>query len=746
MLLVAVLVLLAISDLVVGVSNDAVNFLNSAIGSHSAPFWVIMIIASAGILFGATFSEGMMEVARKSIFHPEMFSFKEIMVIFLAVMLTDIILLDTFNTLGLPTSTTVSIVFELLGAAVAVAVLKMTSAGEDSINAYINSGKALAIIAGILLSVVVAFSFGTIVQFLVRLLFSFNYEKSYKYFGAFWGGIAISAITYFILIKGSKGASFMTADAKEFIKTNTFTIILYSFLIWTSFLALLQFVFKLNILKIIVLVGTFALAMAFAGNDLVNFIGVPLAGMRSFDIWQSSGEGANEFMMTALSEKIKTETLYLLIAGIVMVITLWFSKKARSVSATELNLSKQGGEYEQFEANEISRVVVRFSIKLSRGISYIMPKSMEKSIQRRFMKPQKANKNVEPAFDLVRASVNLTLASILISLATSFKLPLSTTYVTFMVGMGTSLADGAWGRDSAVYRVSGVVTVITGWFFTAFIAFSVAFLVAITVSLTNLYATPVLLILAVFLLIRSKKAHDKKEADTTKILEISKEEEEVIDINDKCRTDVVARLSDISSIYSRILPYVKDGNRKKLKKLNAELNNVNKSIKKSKDAVNVVICDLNEDSIDTGHYYVQVLDYLRETAHALTFIVKPFYEHFDNEHRGFTKNQISSLRKLSEKVQELLQIILDRIENSKFDDIDNILEMSQDILKQCKETRIDQIKRIKKSLVGTKNSIVFFNSVAETKNMVLFSVNLLKSQRDFVIYQDNHDAAISEIS
>ncbi len=746
MLLVAVLILLAISDLVVGVSNDAVNFLNSAIGSRSAPFWVIMIIASAGILFGATFSEGMMEVARKSIFHPEMFSFNEIMVIFLAVMLTDIILLDTFNTLGLPTSTTVSIVFELLGAAVAVAVLKITNQGEDSINAYINSAKALAIISGILLSVVIAFTIGSIVQFLVRLLFSFNYDKSYKRFGAFWGGIAISAITYFILIKGAKGASFMTDEAKEFIKANTATIIACSFVIWTILLAILQFIFKLNILKIIVLVGTFALAMAFAGNDLVNFIGVPLAGMRAFDIWSSSGVSPDNMMMEALGQKFRTETLYLLIAGIIMVITLWLSKKARSVSATELNLSKQGGEYEQFEANEVSRVVVRYSIAVSNMVSYMVPTKVRNKVVKRFYPVAKPKDNSEPAFDLVRASVNLTLASILISLATSFKLPLSTTYVTFMVGMGTSLADGAWGRDSAVYRVSGVVTVITGWFFTAFIAFSAAFIVALILSVSNLYATPLLLALAIFILIRSKIIHNRQEAETTKILAMTKEEKPTIDLNEKCRTDVAARLNSLTDVFRRTFVYVKEADRKKLKKLNAELEALNKSIKKSKDEVNIVVSDLNEDSIDTGHYYVQVWDYLRETAHALTFIVKPFYEHFDNQHRGFTKNQISTLFKLEKSVESLMNTILDKIEKSNFDDIDSIIKMSQNILLQCKEARIDQIKRIKKSIVGTKNSILYFNTIAETKNMVLFSVNLLKSQRDFVIYQNNHDAKIDVIS
>ncbi len=746
MLLVAVLVLLAISDLVVGVSNDAVNFLNSAIGSRSAPFWVIMIIASLGILFGATFSEGMMEVARKSIFHPEMFGFNEIMIIFLAVMLTDVILLDTFNTLGLPTSTTVSIVFELLGAAVAVAVLKITSSGEESMNAYINSGKALAIISGILLSVVAAFTVGTIVQFLVRLLFSFNYEKSYKYFGALWGGIAISAITYFILVKGAKGASFMTDDAKQFIHDNTWSIIAMSFVIWTVVLAFIQFVLKLNILKIIVLVGTFALAMAFAGNDLVNFIGVPLAGMKSFELWSSSGVAADSFMMDALSQKVKTPTLYLLIAGIIMVITLWLSKKARSVSATELNLSKQSDGYNQFEANDLSRVLVRMSIATSEKITGMFPKSVRKGISNRFKPMPKSKKEANPAFDLVRASVNLTLASILISLATSFKLPLSTTYVTFMVSMGTSLADGAWGRESAVYRVSGVLTVITGWFFTAFIAFSVAFLVAIVVSYTNLYAVPVILALAVFLLIRSKKVHSKQSKEKTKILETKQEEKEDVDLNEKCRTDVMERLEAITSIFNKTFTFVGKEDRKKLKKLNSELDKLNKNIKKSKDDVNIVISELNEDSIDTGHYYVQVWDYLRETAHALTFIVKPFYEHFDNQHRGLTKNQISTLNKINKKVNELLVEILDRIEKSNFDDIDNIVEKSQDILKLAKAARIEQIKRIKKSIVGTKNSILYFNTIAETKNMILFAVNLLKSQRDFVIYQKNHDAEIDVIS
>ena len=523
-LLVTVLILLAVSDLIVGVGNDAVNFLNSAIGSKSAPFWIIMIIASVGIMVGATFSEGMMEVARKSIFHPNMFSFKEIMVIFLAVMLTDIILLDTFNTFGLPTSTTVSIVFELLGAAVAMSIIKISHAeiDEAGVGDYINSGEALLIISGILLSVVVAFTVGSLIQFIVRIIFSFNYKKSYRNFGALWGGIAIAAITYFILIKGSSGAAFMSKETKEFIKQNTWTIIFGSFAIWTVILAILQFTAKVNILKVIVLVGTFALAMAFAGNDLVNFIGVPLAGLKSFQIWSVSGADASDFSMKVLADKVQTPPLYLLIAGIIMVITLWVSKKARTVTQTELNLSKQDEGYEKFESTAFSRFIVRQSLKLSKGISFVVPSKLIKAVEQRFIPKTIEDSDTSSSFDLVRASVNLTVSSILISFATSFKLPLSTTYVTFMVAMGTSLADGAWGRESAVYRVSGVATVIGGWFFTAFIAFTSAFLIALLVSWTSFYAVPVLLAIGIIILLKSKKVHKERE-QTDKTTKLEKE-------------------------------------------------------------------------------------------------------------------------------------------------------------------------------------------------------------------------------
>jgi len=738
-LLVVVLILLAISDLVVGVSNDAVNFLNSAIGSKSAPFWIIMIIASAGIMAGATFSEGMMEVARKGIFHPEMFGFNEIMIIFLAVMLTDIILLDTFNTLGLPTSTTVSIVFELLGAAVAISILKISNADDTNANIgeYINTGKALLIIAGILLSVVVAFTVGSLVQFLVRVVFSFNYKKTYRNFGAIWGGVAIAAITYFILVKGSKGAAFMSSDTKDFIKHNTWQIIGLSFVLWTILLAILQFLAKVNILKVIVLVGTFALAMAFAGNDLVNFIGVPLAGLESFNQWMDSGVSPADFSMGGLAAKVKTPTLYLLTAGIIMVITLWISKKARSVTATELNLSKQDHGYEKFEANSFSRFVVRQSLKVSNTLSFIVPQKVSKAIEERFIPKSKEDKDTSSAFDLVRASVNLTVASILISLATSFKLPLSTTYVTFMVAMGTSLADGAWGRESAVYRVSGVATVIGGWFFTAFMAFTAAFIVALLVSWTNFYAVPVLIAIAVIALIKSKRAHKVREEEDTKIINYEKEEKEDVDIKERCSINVVNTITRASEVFEKTINLVEIEDRKKLKKLSKEVDKLNKKTKSLKDGVDAVIIELQEDSIETGHYYVQVLDYLREIAHSLTFITRPIFEHFDNQHNGFTKEQNKELFEVNKQIQLLFKAILKIIKKNDFGNIEEQLKTQQEILDLLHVTRKHQIKRIKNAQVGTKNSVLFLSIVSETKNLLLFTINLLKAQRDFVIYQNN---------
>jgi len=743
-ILVVILFALAISDLIVGVSNDAVNFLNSAIGSKVAPRYVIMIIASVGILVGTTFSSGMMEVARKGIFHPDQFYFSEIMVIFLAVMLTDVVLLDVFNTLGLPTSTTVSIVFELLGSAVAVALIKIKHLGQTAgdLGQYINSGKALAIISGILLSVVVAFTVGSIVMYTTRLVFSFNYKKTFKYFGAIWGGIAITAITYFILIKGAKGSSFLTSDTTNWIKSNSSLIILYSFIGWTILLQFLYWIVRLDILKMIVLVGTFALAMAFAGNDLVNFIGVPLAGLKSFQAFIADpGSDPDGFLMVALTGKAKANTYLLLIAGMVMVITLWLSKKARKVTETELNLSRQSAGSERFGSSMLSRTIVRTAMDVSNVIGKITPKSMKSGIGKRFDDTEyreniKKHKDA-PSFDMVRASVNLTVASILISFATSMKLPLSTTYVTFMVAMGTSLADKAWGRESAVYRITGVVTVIGGWFMTAITAFTVAFIIALIISWGGIVAIAALVLLALFVVLRTHVSFHKKESEKLKVRRLADDELLNENIMNKCSLEVRNMLKSVILIFNDTIVGLTHEDRKSLKRVCKEVDDLNTDAKYLKNNVHNTLLKLQEEDGETGHYYVQVIDYLREMAHALSFISNPSFDHVDNNHKPLLKIQIDELNGFKDSVTELFDAIILTIEEKAFSNIPVLIEKQHHILDRLGSGRKNQIKRIKNEEAGTRNSILYLGILNEIKNFLLQSINLLKSQRDFVEYQLN---------
>ncbi|HAF29141.1 MAG TPA: phosphate permease [Bacteroidales bacterium] len=743
--LVVILFALAISDLIVGVSNDAVNFLNSAIGSKVAPRYVIMIIASLGILIGATFSSGMMEVARKGIFHPEQFYFSEIMVIFLAVMLTDVVLLDIFNTLGLPTSTTVSIVFELLGSAVAVALIKIQYLGQTvgDLNTYINSGKALAIISGILLSVVISFTVGAFVMYLTRLVFSFNYKKTFKYFGAIWGGIAITAITYFILVKGAKGSSFLSDATTDWININSNLIIIYSFIGWTILLQLLYWIAKLDILKMIVLVGTFALAMAFAGNDLVNFIGVPLAGLKSFQAFIANpGAEPDGFLMIALTGKAKANTVLLLIAGVVMVLTLWFSKKARKVTETEVNLSRQGAGSERFGSSMLSRTIVRAAMDISSVVNKITPKAVQKRIEKRFdsTEYQKKFKNIQdaPSFDMVRASVNLTVASILISFATSMKLPLSTTYVTFMVAMGSSLADKAWGRESAVYRITGVITVIGGWFMTAFVAFTFAFIIALVISWGGAIAIVAFVLIAFYTVIRMHLSFNKREAEDKKIKRLADEDLRTENIMTKCSLEVRNMLKSVVSVFNDTVVGLTNEDRKLLKKVCKEVEDLNTDAKYLKTNVHNTLLKLQEEEGETGHYYVQVIDYLREMAHALTFISYPGYDHIDNNHKPLLPAQIIELNELNEAVSDLFNNILITIDTNEFSNIPNLIEKQQVILDILKDCRKKQIKRIKHNEAGTRNSTLYLGILNEIKNFLLQSINLVKSQRDFVEYQMNN--------
>ncbi len=734
LVIVVILFLLAGSDLIVGVSNDAVNFLNSAIGSKVASFRVIMIVATVGILFGTLFSTGMMEVARKGIFNPGMFYFTEIMIIFMAVMITDVILLDAYNTAGLPTSTTVSIVFELLGAAVAMATIKIfLNDSPNQIGDFINSSKALAIISGILMSVGIAFTIGAIIQYLTRLAFSFNFKKRMKYIGAIWGGIAFAAMTYFILIKGAKGASFMSGDVKEWINMNSGMLILYSFFGWTIILQLLYWIFRINILKMIVLIGTFSLAMAFAGNDLVNFIGVPVAGFHAYESFVAGG--GNNVLMEVLggdSGKVATPFYFLLIAGIIMVLSLVFSRKARSVTKTELGLSRQNVGDERFKSNRISKLLVRGSINLSAGFERVLPASMIKGVQKQF-EPyiDKEEEKDPPMFDLVRASVNLTIASILIAFGTSLKLPLSTTYVTFMVAMGTSLADNAWGRESAVYRISGVFTVIGGWFLTAVSAFTVAFIMVYLFHYGELYAIFGMVIVVAYVIYRTHMHHRK-------VIEQSAEEEEIIDnlseenIATKSTNTIIDYLHIVIEEYGNFIDGIESENIKKLRKAKKNIDKITAKIKYLKDHIKVIVDKLREESTDTAYYFVEVVDYMREMLHSISFIIEPALEHVDNNHKPMLKEQIDELRELHKLHSQLLAEIIKSMETDDYNTQDVILKFSQQYLENIVRINKRQIKRLKNAEAGTKNSMLYLNIISESKHFVLKAVNLYKSHRDFI--------------
>jgi phosphate/sulfate permease len=727
-LIVAVLFILAISDLIVGVSNDAVNFLNSAIGSKAAKFQTILIIAAIGVLAGAVFSQGMMEVARKGIFHPGQFSFEEIMVLFLAVMMTDILLLDFFNTIGLPTSTTVSIVFELLGASVAIAIYKMAKSDVDTgLNTFINSDSAMLIIAGIFLSVIIAFTVGLIVMGIVRFMFSFNYIKSNKYWGGIWGGFAVTAILYFLLIKGAKGSNLITPESLDIIKSNTLLILLISFVGWTSLFQLLILFTRVNVLRITVLIGTFALAMAFAGNDLVNFIGVPIAGFKSFQAFQAVGGDPSTLMMSSLAEKVSTPLYFLIAAGLIMVITLRLSKKAKSVTATSLNLSRQGEGSERFESIGLARFIVRRTVEIGNYTKRITPGRFEKFRAARFDASLSSidNKKEKISFDLVRASVNLVVASILIAIGTSLKLPLSTTYVTFMVAMGTSLADGAWGRESAVYRITGVLTVIGGWFFTAFSAFSAAFIIATAVYFGKLPVIIALLAISIFIMLRTHAFHKKKAAEEEK-RESKRENESYQQILVDCDNEVKSSIIQVSKLLFLTYNSFAKEKLKELKSIKKQSKKLNKEIKEIKDSLPDTLKKFLESDIETGHFYVQVIDHLKETSNSLNHIVAPAYKHLDNNH-PLDQEQSKELKQFNDITNEFFNFAISMFQKKNFSKIEDLNKQKELVIYTVNDIIKNRIKILKKTQKGSKVSITYIDMLTETKNLILHIMELIKA-------------------
>ncbi|MEN8856528.1 MAG: inorganic phosphate transporter [Flavobacteriaceae bacterium] len=736
-LMLVALAVLAIVDLVVGVSNDAVNFLNSAIGSKAISIRNIMIIASVGVFFGAVTSSGMMEVARKGIFNPNMFMFQDIMFIFMAVMITDILLLDVFNTLGMPTSTTVSIVFELLGAAVAISLIKISANDAESLSAiweYINYEKASLIIFGILLSVVVAFSVGAIVQFISRLIYSFNFEKRASYINALFGGFAITAITYFIIIKGLKGTPFYK-DVKHLIEDNTSLIIAGSFIVWTLISQILIKVFKVNILKLIIGVGTFSLAMAFSGNDLVNFIGVPIAAWNSYEAWSVSGVEADAFSMGILAKKVPSNIWLLLLAGGIMVVTLWTSSKAKNVIDTGINLSRQGEGHEKFRPNPLSRIVVRASMRINTGLSYIVPKKTLAFVDSKFQKPVielPKDKTYElPAFDMVRASVNLIVAGILISIATSMKLPLSTTYVTFMVAMGTSLADRAWGRESAVYRVAGVINVVGGWFLTAITAFIAAAIVAYLIS-WDMIMIPILLVLVAVLIGRNTLKHRKKTKETKKKEYI--ERAELITINGVIEesADHIAEVAQrVNKLYTNVVNDLANHDLNKLRKTDKHVEKLNNEIDDLKDGVFYFIKSLDDTSVQASRFYILVLGYLQDVAQSISYISRASFKHVNNNHKNLKKGQLKDLKGIDNHLSDLLSKVSDTFTNRTFDDLDAVLVEKQELLSDVSDSIEKQVARIRAEESSPKNTTLYFSILLETQDLMSALMSLLQLYQEF---------------
>jgi phosphate/sulfate permease len=735
--IVIVLVLLGLAalDLVVGVANDAVNFLNSSIGSKVAPLWLILTVASVGVIIGSLFSTGMMEIARSGVFYPEKFTFASIMMLFLAVMITDVILLDVFNTFGLPTSTTVSLIFELLGAAVAVSLFTIWQNNEVvDLTQYINTGKALKIISGIFISVGISFAVGIIIMYLSRLIFSFHYDKSFRYIGAIWGGIALTAIAYFAILKGLKSTTLISKESLTYLDQHTWTILSYTFVGMTALMALLQHVFKVKILTIIILSGTAALALSFAGNDLVNFIGVFMAGLSSYEYAQefvAAGGNIDNLYMSRLSEAVVVDWRYLVGAGIIMVLALWFNKKSRSVTKTEVNLSRQGEGLEQFSSTGASRSLVRNALNIGRFVKYITPVKLTKFVGSRF-KPLEKKSPGDPSFDLIRASVNLTVAAMLISLGTSLKLPLSTTYVTFMVAMGTSLADRAWGRESAVYRITGVLTVISGWFLTAFVAFTVSALIAFALMYGGIYAIIGLILLVIVLLIQFTIVHKKRTAK-------DEEKESSVSINNEqdlilsCSSEMEQSIETTIRIYRSTLNGLFNEDRKLLNQLHKESDALYRKYKNRRHyEVVPTLKRLESAPVEVGQFYIQVIDYFYEISKSLKVMTESSYKYIDDNHEGFSNEQVSDLTRLSEQVIDVVTQFEKMIQSWDYSNFDDLLEKRHLIADYYAQATANQIKRAKSKASGTRNSILFLSLLNETKIIALQSSNLMKSQKRLV--------------
>ena len=739
LVLVIFIFLIAVFDLSVGVSNDAVNFLNSAIGSKAASFKVIMAVATVGIFVGASMSNGMMDIARHGIYQPQYFYFNEIMCIVLAVMLTDVVLLDIFNTMGLPTSTTVSMVFELLGGTFALAIVKtIHSNGALQMGDLINTDKALQVIVAIFVSVAIAFFFGVVVQYIARLIFKFNYQKQLKYFGALFGGFAATTIIYFILINGLKESTMMTPETRQWIQENTQLLISCCFVVTTVLMQILMWL-RVNVLKVVVLLGTFALALAFAGNDLVNFIGVPLAGFSGYTDYLANGGGAgpDQFLMTSLLEPAQTPAIFLIGSGIIMVVALLTSKKAQNVIKTSVGLSRQEAGEETFGTSPIARKLVRMTTNASSVIINNIPPKARAWLNSRFDKDDVILEH-GAAFDLVRAAVNLVIASLLIALGTSLKLPLSTTYVTFMVAMGSSLADRAWGRDSAVYRITGVISVIGGWFLTAGAAFLICFTVTMIVYFGGTIAIILLSILAAYILIRSqisynKKLKQEKESTLAQQLVSNKDKQEALVLLRKFSREEFSKvLAWSADLYNRVTSGFLHESYKTLRKAMGDIETERRYFKQVKRLGTIGVSHLNDQvGLEKGLYYFQGNDFSYDIVHAIKRICEPCLEHTDNNFNPLDRSQKENFGEIAQSIVQFLEKSQQSIKENRFDNMAALYNQGNLLINQLGVLKREEIRHMREQVSYIKVSIVYLTVIQESQNVVAYTINLLKMNQKF---------------
>lgn len=743
------LFILAIFDLSVGVTNDASNFLNSALGAKAASFKTVMIISALGILIGTTLSNGMMDIARHGIYQPQHFYFTEIMCILLAVMLTDMVLLDIFNSLGLPTSTTVSLVFELLGASVAVALVKISNSnGLLQLGDLLNTEKAFTMILAIFLSVAVAFFFGMIVQFFTRIIFTFNYKKQSNYFVAVFGGAATTAIVYFMLIKGLKDVTFMTADVKTMIYDQTDKIVLYCFIGFSILMQVLHWL-KVNVFKVIVLLGTFALALAFAGNDLVNFIGIPMVAYSSYVdlISQGGAVSPNTFLMESLSESAKTPWYFLFGAGVIMVISLATSKKVQNVVKTSLDLSRQKEGTENFGTSPIARSLVRKTTNLFSSVINTIPPSVRAWVDTRFVSVEVPEEEKNVSFDMVRAAVNVVLASLLIALGTSFKLPLSTTYVAFMVAMGTSLADRAWGRESAVYRITGVISVVAGWFITAGAAFLFCFVVALIIYFGGFAAMIGMVGLAIYILVHSHLMYKKRQRKaalqeevnaTVAALKTATDKHEALALfRELSRDELNSTLLFAKDTLYKVTHGFMDENLKSLRQSLHEIEEKKIHIKQVKRVGTLGVSQLDHDiAIEKGLYYYQGNDFSSELIYSIRRMAEPCRDHIDNHFNPLSTIQKEHLSAIIDRICDYLERCADRLKKNDYSSFKELVLESSTLMKDLVILNKEELRRLQGQTGSTKVSMVYLNIIQETKNVVLFSTNLMKVSRKFQIERE----------